>query len=60
MFPLLCGLGMVTLFSVNKFYKEKGKQEDEELQDVFLDAIFLAVAIDKFKERLNKIMEEPC
>ena len=51
---------MVTLFSVNKFYKEKGKQEDEELQDVFLDAIFLAVAIDEFKERLNKIMEEPC
>ena len=51
---------MVTLFSVNKFYKEKGKQEDEELQDVFLDAIFLAVAKDKFKERLNKIMEEPC
>ena len=51
---------MVTLFLVNNFYKEKGKQEEEDLEDVFLDAIFLAVTIDKFKDRLNKIMEEPC
>ena len=37
-----------------------GEFMEEDLEDVFLDTIFLAVAIDKFKDRLNKIMEEPC
>ena len=42
----------------NHFFKEKEEKEGEEdLKDMFLDVVFLSVALDKFKDRLNKIGE---
>lgn len=49
----------MSCFKVNNFFGDKNKKKEEDLADLFLDTIIVAVSLEKFSDRLNKMIEKP-